>query len=79
MGLTYVTPEQVARAKGCTTKHVRRMIGRSRGAEDNFTSDWGGQRMRVIKENGKWLIELASLAQREREAIVMLDQEELPL
>gem|GEM_PF-2865636 len=74
-----VTPAEIAQVVGCTEKHVRRMIGRSRGAEPQTRPTWFGVTLRV--EQGKHGPEVvfATLPSHIREAFVMLDQPELPL
>lgn len=74
-----VTPAEIAQVVGCTEKHVRRMIGRSRGAEPETRSTWFGVTLRIEKgEHGPEVV-FATLPDHIREAFVMLDQRELPL
>ncbi|MFV1530495.1 MULTISPECIES: hypothetical protein [unclassified Phaeobacter] len=74
-----VTPAEIAEVVGCTEKHVRRMIGRSRGAEPETRDTWFGANLRIEKgEHGPEVV-FATLPDHIREAFVMLDQRELPL
>ncbi|MCF6432639.1 hypothetical protein [Leisingera sp. MMG026] len=74
-----VTPAEIAEIVGCTEKHVRRMIGRARGAGHHVSPEWFGRIMRIEDgEHGPEVV-FATLPDHIREAFVMLDQPELPL
>lgn len=74
-----VTPAQIARALGCTPKNVRRMVGRSNGAEADVRGTWFGCKLRATRRGRDIQIEFETLPQHVREAFVMVDQLDLPL
>lgn len=76
---SHVTPDQIANVAGLTEKHVRRMIARAQGAGPYVSREWFGKRMRVVIGESGPEVEFATLPDHIREALVMLDQPELPL
>lgn len=79
MTSAFVTPDQIARASGLSEKHVRRMIARARGAGPHVSPEWFGKRLHVVTGECGPEVAFATLPDHIREALVMRDQEELPL
>lgn len=70
-----VSVEEIARASGLTEKHVRRQFARARGAGPWVRQTWCGAHLRLTDDGA----EFSSLPEHIREALVLADQEQLPL